>query len=198
MSKTNSTGIHFECDVCKKPFEASYTQAKRGNGVCSKSCAGKCQHRKPLEERFWAKVSNRGGNGCWEWTGSISHLGYGVIYNGKYSSNLIASRVSWQINFGDPGELCVCHKCDNRKCVRPDHLFLGTISDNNKDRSAKGRNPNQNGSRNAMAILTETDVLAIRQRHATCKVTHKVLAAEFEVSPKTVGQIIRRERWKHI
>lgn len=94
----------------------------------------------PLADRFWPKV--RKGGGCWEWTASMSH-GYGQIgVGGKSGRPHHAHRVAWELTNGAiPAGLFVCHHCDNKKCVRPDHLFLGTAKDNNQDRARKGRNP---------------------------------------------------------
>ena len=92
---------------------------------------------KTLEERFWEKVCK--GPECWEWTGATSgRLPYGHIYrNGREQR---AHRVSWEINRGQiPLGLSVLHRCDNPGCVRPDHLFIGTQSDNLKDAVSKGR-----------------------------------------------------------
>lgn len=87
------------------------------------------------EARFWSKVSKS--EGCWEWTAAL-RSGYGVFYaDGRLHR---AHRVSWEIANGPIAEgLLVCHRCDNRRCVRPDHLFLGTSTDNNRDMTEKGR-----------------------------------------------------------
>ena len=78
-------------------------------------------------------------NGCHIWTASVNHKGYGTVgFNGK---TYRAHRVSYTIYKGQiPDGLQVCHRCDNPPCVNPAHLFLGTQSDNEKDKIAKGRN----------------------------------------------------------
>jgi hypothetical protein len=99
--------------------------------------------RQSFTERFWAKVKRT--TGCWVWQGAVAgippnHL-YGYIQRGRRGEGLIrAPRASWELAHGDiPEGMVVCHHCDNPLCVRPDHLFLGTRSDNNRDAIAKGR-----------------------------------------------------------
>lgn len=94
------------------------------------------QRFKTLDERFWEKVHKS--NDCWEWVGARCNKGYGSIgIDGKTHR---AHRVSWEIHSGKvPKDMCVLHVCDNPPCVNPDHLFLGTIADNNRDRQEKGR-----------------------------------------------------------
>lgn len=92
-------------------------------------------------KRFWAKVSNRDGEGCWVWTGKTGHNGYGELFirNSKFR----AHRLAYSMERGPvPVDHLVCHRCDNPLCVRPDHLFLGTNQDNIRDCMAKGRRVN--------------------------------------------------------
>lgn len=93
-----------------------------------------------IEDRFWSKV--RKDDGCWEWTASVNRRGYGWLhFGGKVERKALkAHRVSWEIHNGPiPDGLWVLHKCDNPRCVRPDHLFLGDRTDNMRDCAAKGR-----------------------------------------------------------
>lgn len=93
----------------------------------------------PLPERFWAKVQK--GQDCWLWSGSTNGRYGRIVVDGK---NTPAHRVSWTLHNGPvPDDRSVCHHCDNPLCVRPDHLFLGTQSDNMRDCAAKGRNISQ-------------------------------------------------------
>ena len=89
-----------------------------------------------LRERLYKRT--RRTDGCWVWIGAKTN-GYGVICIGGTKTRQ-AHRVSWELENGPiPDGMCVCHHCDNPSCVRPDHLFLGTRADNNRDRDAKGR-----------------------------------------------------------
>lgn len=90
------------------------------------------------KERFCAKYFINPANHCWEWTAVLNEWGYGQF---KYERKMqLAHRVSYVLHKGEiPDGLLVCHECDNPKCVNPDHLFLGTSSDNARDRNKKNR-----------------------------------------------------------
>ena len=97
-----------------------------------------------IMERFWSKVLFSA-DGCWLWSRSTTHGGYGQFGVGSGPQRMMkAHRMAWLLTFGEiPNDLRVLHHCDNPPCVRPDHLFLGTLSDNSQDMVAKGRNRNQ-------------------------------------------------------
>jgi hypothetical protein len=91
-------------------------------------------------ERFWSKVDTTDADGCWLWTRARNALGYGSFSTGVGSQTMLAHRMAYTFEAGPiPEGISVCHTCDVPACVRPDHLFLGTNSDNQLDSSAKGR-----------------------------------------------------------
>lgn len=142
------------------------------------------QHRKSIPERFWEKVT-KSPIGCWLWQGHISRLGYGK-FMGKH-----AHRIAWSLTNGSiPDDLDVCHHCDNTMCVNPEHLFLGTASDNMKDCVSKGR-LDHHGEKNSNAKLTEALVREIR----STTLTQRQLAARFGVSKSNIYYIQKGLTW---
>lgn len=146
-----------------------------------------------LAERFWAKVDKTSETGCWVWTAYRFHDGYGAIeINGRHAK---AHRVSYELNIGPILDgLCVCHKCDNKICVRPDHLFADTQKENVTDMYRKGRDADRKGTNNPLAKLTDVQVREMRSDPRP----QRVIAKEFNVSQSLVGLIKRRARWRHI
>lgn len=150
---------------------------------------------RPLPERFWKKVAQRGPDDCWEWQGAIDKHGYGQIKMRNHK-HVRAHRVSYEIAYGTIADgLGVLHKCDNPPCVNPAHLFLGTTADNVADKIAKGRQ--LRGEQIPWAILTAADVIEIRRLHES-GVTQRAIALQFGTSYKNVHNIIRHNSWKHL
>ena len=100
--------------------------------------------RLALVDRFWSKVEKGDGAKCWLWTAAVNDAGYGIIgIGGRRDGVERAHRLSWMLYHGPiPAGLVVCHRCDVPACVKPEHLFLGTLSDNHQDMRAKGRHSN--------------------------------------------------------
>jgi len=151
-----------------------------------------------IVSRFWPKVSKS--DGCWEWTGSTTS-GYRSIQSVSARRPLYAHRVSFAIHFPnvDLTKKLVLHRCDNRLCVRPDHLFVGSSADNARDAWAKGRSvppPNPpKGEAHHSAKLTKATVESIRARlHSGERVID--LAVEFNVSRSSIYKIKRGKTWK--
>lgn len=179
--------------------------------------------RKNTIADFWAKVDKSGE--CWIWTECRDRDGYGRFR--LLGMNRRAHRIAWEMAFGPvPAETpCVLHRCDNTACVRPDHLWVGTVSDNNKDRAAKGRSASGDrhpkrihpertlrgsdhplrqhpelaarGERNGFSKLTEDAVRDIRRRRAEGE-TLRAIAADHSVNLTCVHKIVMRESWRHV
>jgi len=150
----------------------------------------------PLKDRFWDKVIKT--DSCWLWIGYIGKRGYGDFRINKKTYR--AHRVSYVINIGPiPDNLCVLHKCDNRRCIRPDHLWLGTVLDNQKDMSQKkrGKNAYMVGKRAGNIRLTEQQILAIREEFKQGQ-SKPFLAEKYKVVRQNIHRIITRKSWKHI
>lgn len=133
--------------------------------------------------------------GCWEWTRSRDTAGYGCArVEGKTRA---IHPISYRIYRGDiPDGMCVLHTCDNRRCCNPEHLFLGSRTDNNRDRDQKGRQIAPVGVRNGNAKLTDETVRMIRALHH--KKSQRQLAQMFGVDRSLVGLVVNRKIWKHV
>ena len=146
------------------------------------------------KQRFFSKIKISGPDDCHEWGFCRNADGYGVWR--LRSVDYISTRVAYFISTGlQPGNLRVCHHCDNPSCCNPRHLFLGTSKDNSQDMVKKGRSCK--GSSHGCSILTEDDVFEIRELHAKGELTQQQIADKFNVTNGSVSQIILCKTWQH-
>jgi hypothetical protein len=158
----------------------------------------------PLHEQyadlFWSKVAK--GDGCWEWQACVLRDGYGGFYPYRISDRtgfkFRAPRFAWELanKANIPAGLHVCHRCDNRRCVRPDHLFVGNRFDNMRDAARKGRlnSERRRGQNRPAAKLTNVAAAEIK-RLLLVGESHADLSAEFGISRRVLSKIVKREAW---
>jgi hypothetical protein len=148
---------------------------------------------KEQEKRILSKIKKT--KTCWIWNAGLFPNGYGSVSINDHTYK--ASRVIYRLFYGDFNpKLLVLHKCDNKKCVNPKHLFLGTHKENMKDMTNKGRQAR--GESCGCSKLKEHQVLEIRKLFKASKFTVMELSRKFNVSHKLIGKIISRKAWKHI
>jgi len=154
------------------------------------------KHPVTLEQRFWRKVIKT--ETCWLWKGAEMGVGgYGFIYNSSRKLQY-AHRLSYYFHFGNiPRGLCVCHHCDNRKCVNPKHLFLGTRADNAADMLSKGRarSGNVNGYNYRAKWLSPVDVKELRLEWKNGK-TISSLARKYNITFGAAWKIVHNQSHK--
>ena len=152
--------------------------------------------KKPLELTWWFYVGPHfyDDDACWRWWGVTSSVGYGYF---QYRNQCVfAHRLSYELHFGPiPESYFVCHKCDNRSCCNPKHLFVGTPADNTADMMAKGRNVRGELVRGSK--LKEQDVKEIRMLRAS-GMKLKPIAERYGISCSNVVDIAKHQTWKHV
>lgn len=158
------------------------------------------RQKKGFLARFRSKIDQRGKEECWPWTGGLKSNGYGQISddprNGEYvGRKRSAHRAAYEIAFGPiPGGLHVLHCCDNRACVNPSHLFLGTHQDNMADMIAKRRHAH--GDSQPTRKLYQHQVRAIRWLASHDPGPQVELAREFGVSASSITHILTGITWR--
>ncbi len=141
---------------------------------------------KPPEERFWAKVEK--GGGCWLWKGGVSPNGYGKFSIRPHRFMYSAHRIAYELVNGPvPDGMFVLHTCDNRLCVRPEHLRLGSQKDNLLDAVKKGRLSKR------LTLLQIQQIRTVKARPSTA-----LLARQYKVTPNTIRRILKNEIWRGI
>jgi hypothetical protein len=148
-----------------------------------------------VRERFSQYVLPEPNSGCWLWTGGLYRSGYGQFSIARCRPRP-AHRVSWALHHGCQPPIFVCHHCDVRLCVNPDHLFLGDHADNMQDMVDKGRhrtNP-QRGESNINSKLTEADIRAIRSDIRG----DRAVARDYGVRHSLIWAIKQGKTWKHV
>ena len=169
-------------------------------------------YKGPLTDRLWTRVKKT--NTCWLWNGctrkGYTRKGYGQIsVVGKHAQPV--HRVSYELKYGKiPTGLFVCHKCDVRNCVRPSHLFLGTLQDNITDAQRKGRMVGAHGDRNIMrrhpeifmgergpnAKLTNAQAATIRRTYIPRVTTRREIAKKYSVSESAIDRILSGDTYR--
>lgn len=151
------------------------------------------------ESRFWSSVA-KSPEGCWLWTAGKISSGYGAFWIKNHL--ILAHRFSYFLTNGSIGKLFVCHRCDVKLCVKPDHLFAGTHSDNMTDMSRKGRHymharRNEHLGENANAAkLTDEQADEVRFRYSMGGVSQRALAAEYGINQRAIWEIIHEHSYQ--
>lgn len=196
--------VETTCLWCGKTILTQPYMIEKGlSKYCSNECRLAYHHHQAVQsahKRFWSKVDKSGGpDACWIWQGPRKRFGYGHFQarTDEGSFQIGAHRYAWILANGPiPNGLFVCHACDNRRCVNPAHLFLGTPADNAADMVAKGRKPK--GKDSGTARLTDDNVRYIREHYRPGETTFKEFADMFGVTYQAVANAVRRKTWKHI
>lgn len=197
MSESQSIRQCIACNaVLSRTASDPQLRRKYCNPVCYHAARGK---RTSLSERFWARVDRTSApDGCWPWTGPPGYHGYGDVGRGRRSEgHAHAHRIAYELTHGPiPDKLYVCHRCDNRICCNPAHLFLGTHEDNQRDKVSKGRMTR--GENQWRSELTDEKVRQIRARYASSGESQAELAAAFGVCRGTIEHVVQGLTWKHV
>lgn len=207
--------VQLNCFVCGKEFSVIPSRKDKAK-TCSLKCWNSHQaslKKPPVERRYrktrdgrkitaQEKIEERSSikeNGCIEWNLKINRSGYASMqHDGK---SWLVHRLVWTFKHGEiPEGMCICHKCDNRKCINIDHLFIGTHADNMQDMAQKGRSNSgrYHGEMHGLSKLTESDIHEIRSALSSAKSkdgTSGRLAIQYGVSESTISLIKNNKIW---
>ena len=180
------------CPTCKTEFFGNNYIKKV---YCSTPCY-KHRLRDPARfvEAFWQKVDKRGTDECWPWKGAKQRAGYGHFRTPE-GKTITSSRFAWVLaNGAIPDGMHALHRCDNRACVNPAHIFLGSHKQNMDDCKAKGRHTKgEETKRNKLTEAQAREVLLLKGRARA-----EALARDLSVNPGTIHAIWRGDTWRHI
>jgi hypothetical protein len=145
-------------------------------------------------EKFLARCIKDPATGCWNWSGMQNPKGYGQVKrDGKF---YFTHRYSWMLHRGEiPEKMVICHKCDNRLCCNPKHLFMGTQKDNQQDMKAKGRHVY--GERSPHSKLKTADVQLIYEMYES-GIGTILIAKKFKVTKNLAWLIVNGKAWEHL
>lgn len=178
---------------------AGLAVAQRSHKLPGQGSGCRPQSQSEREKVFWSDVSIRS-SGCWEKTGRTRKDGYVNFWFDEKTQ--LSHRVAWILTFGKiPNGAFALHRCDNRKCVRLDHLFLGSQKQNMEDMVSKGRAAKfkiaVRGENNGMSKLSNSDAVKIRSEYATGGRSQQSIADNYGVSQKAISLLITGENWKY-
>lgn len=163
-----------------------------------------------VKNRFWTKVDIGSKNECWNWKSSAIRAGYGVLkINDKSESS---HRISYILNYGEiPINLLVLHKCDNKICVNPNHLFLGNHQENMKDMRVKGRSAKgdksgarlhpetvKRGEKVALSKVNEFQIIDMLKLYFDDKIHPLIIIAKYNFDRSSFYKLLSGQLWKHV
>ena len=197
FERANGPIFIVKCAHCLNEFDRGYrisaARAARPQ-YCSSECRiaeRRLQSEHALAISFWGRTV-RQSNGCLHWGGRLDQNGYGrVDFEGKPR---LAHRIAYKLAYGeDPGDMYVCHSCDNPTCVEPQHLWLGSQSDNMSDASAKGRLNSFRGVGSQVGTAKITEQQAREIKFGVEPATE--LARRFQITKEAIYAIRKGKNW---
>jgi endogenous inhibitor of DNA gyrase (YacG/DUF329 family) len=205
----------FKCEVCASKYRRKVWKGRQTSRFCSNECKNKRvgtwvkgnplkfkwetateeEQMERLKINYYNLVIKN--DGCWGWKGNTnSRRGYGRVTFKSKSKSISAHRASWLIHRGRvPEGMNVLHKCDNKMCTNPDHLFLGTAYENVRDMVYKNRQAR--GENSARSKLKENEVIDIKKMLAE-GIKRGEIASKYGVTPEAISAIKTGKNWKHV